>query len=68
MSRSPRGSKGRGCLKYPFGGKHRRVDMNAKQSWSEVAVAKSGTEWKGARFHTCLAKGQRKNRCRAVSG
>ncbi|KAF3591551.1 hypothetical protein DY000_02026072 [Brassica cretica] len=22
--------------------------MNAKQSWSEAAVAKSGTEWKGA--------------------
>ncbi|KAF3595865.1 hypothetical protein DY000_02027178 [Brassica cretica] len=64
----PQRIQGERLLEIPVGGKHHRVDMNAKQSWSEVDVAKSGTEWKGARFHTCLAKGQRKNICRAVSG
>ena len=42
--------------------------MISKQSWSDVAVEKSGHEGRGARSQACRANGQRKNKCIAVSG
>lgn len=52
----------------PLGGRHVRWGGLIRAWTGVVRLLQSGATWRGAKPHTCWAKGHEKNRCKAVSG